>query len=364
MSLSPSSDQRRAKGSPWTFRIATIAGIPVRLHITFLLFLGWLGLQGGVTGVALVVALFACVVMHEFGHALTARRYGIDTRDITLYPIGGVAMLTGRLRPRHELWVALAGPAVNVVLALLIAAGMMLARLPMTWNELETTFWGNLLAANVLMAVFNLIPAFPMDGGRVLRALLARGMPEDRATQIAAGVGQSLAIALFFFGLIRGEVIVTLIAFFVFLGAGQEIQTETTRSFLAGHRVADAMQTRFRTIGHGASLETAAQMLLDGSQRDFPVVSDQEVMGIITREDIGHGLAEEGPSAYVAGYMRRELKRAHIDMPLEEAVELLTKDDPTPVLVFDEDRLLGMVTTENVGEFLMLEHARRKARTA
>lgn len=366
MSLSPPSDQRRAKGSPWTFRIATIAGIPVRLHITFLLFLAWLGLQGGVNGVALVLALFVCVVMHEFGHALTARRYGIGTRDITLYPIGGVAMLTGRLRPRHELWVALAGPMVNVALALVMGAGMLIARLPIpaTLASVENSFVGSLLAANVAMAVFNLIPAFPMDGGRVLRALLARGMTEERATQIAAGVGQTLAIALFFYGLMKPEVILTLIAFFVFLGAGQETQAEAARSFLAGHRVVDAMQTRFRTIGHGASIETAAQMLLDGSQRDFPVVSDQEVMGIITREDIGQGLAEEGPGAYVAGYMRRDLKRATSEAPLEEAVELLTKEDPTPVLVFEGERLLGMVTAENVGEFLMLEHARRKARTA
>jgi CBS domain-containing protein len=124
------------------------------------------------------------------------------------------------------------------------------------------------------------------------------------------------------------------------------------------------MQTRFRTISHGATLEMAAQMLLDGSQRDFPVVSGEEVMGIITREDIGQGLAEEGPSAYVAGYMRRDLKRAATGAPLEEAVELLTKEDSTPVLVFDGERLLGMVTAENVGEFLMLEHARRKARQA
>jgi Zn-dependent protease len=303
--------------------------------------------------------------MHEFGHALTARRYGIGTRDITLYPIGGVAMLTGRLRPRHELWVALAGPAVNVVLSLLIAGAMLLTRTPLDRASLQATFLGNLLVANVVMAVFNLIPAFPMDGGRVLRALLARGMPEARATQIAAGVGQTLAIVLFLVGLmVKGWVLLTLVAFFVFLGAGQENQVEATRSFLAGHRVVDAMQTRFRTIGHGASLEMAAQMLLDGSQRDFPVVADEEVLGIITREDIGQGLAEEGPAAYVAGYMRRDLKRAVSEAPLEEVVEMLTREDPTPVLVFDGDRLLGMVTAENVGEFLMLEHARRKARTA
>lgn len=363
MSLPQASEGRPAKGSPWTFRLATVAGIPVRVHFTFLLFLAWLGHARGLAGTALVLALFLCVVLHEFGHALTARRYGIETRDITLYPIGGVAMLTGRLRPRHELWVALAGPAVNVALVLLIWPILALSG-GLNAANLQGSFLGNLFVANAVMAAFNLIPAFPMDGGRVLRALLARGMSVERATSIAATVGQAIAIGFFLTGLITHQVVLTFVALFVFLGAGQESQAETTRSFLAGHLAKDAMQTRFRTIPHGASLETAAEMLLAGSQTDFPVVADESVIGLISRNDIAQGLSSGGADAYVAGHMRREPKSARADAPLEEVVEMLSKDDPTPVFIMDGERLLGLVTAENVGEFLMLEHARRRARGA
>jgi len=358
MSLPQTANATRKQGPPWAFRIATILGIPVRIHVTFLLFLGWLGLEAGVRGASLVLALFVCVILHEFGHALTARRYGIGTRDITLYPIGGVAMLSGRLRPRHELWVALAGPAVNVVIALVLGIALA-ATGGLTADRVQDTFVGNLMAANVAMAVFNLIPAFPMDGGRVLRALIARGTSEARATQIAAAVGQTLAIAMFVFGLLRQEPSFSLIAVFIFFGAGQENRSETTRSFLSGHRVREAMQTRFLTIPHGASLESAAQMLLEGSQHDFPVVTDDEVLGIVTRNDIAQGIANGGPGAYVAGAMRRDFKSTTPEAPLEEIAEMFSKIDPTPILVFEGAQLVGMVTTENVGEFLMLEQARK-----
>ena len=330
----------------------------MRLHFTFLLFLAWLGYARGLSGFALVVALFLCVVLHEFGHALTARRYGIETRDITLYPIGGVAMLTGRIRPRHELWVALAGPAVNVVLAAIFGA-VLLATGKMDETSLANTFLGNLFMLNVVMAAFNMLPAFPMDGGRVLRALLARKLPIEKATRIAAHIGQAIAIAFFLAGLLNGNVVWTFVALFVFLGAGQESQAETTRSYLTGYRARDAMQTRYRTLAHGASLETAAQMLLAGSQTDFPVVAEDEVVGLLSRDDIARGLAQDGPDAYVAGHMRRDAKTAPPDAPLDAVVEMFAKDDPSPVLVFEDGRLVGMVTTENVGEFLLLQHARR-----
>ncbi len=343
-----------AKGSPWTLRVATVADIPVRLHVTFLLFLAWLGAVNGARGLFLVVGLFVCVVLHEFGHALTARRYGIATRDITLYPIGGVAMLSGRLRPRHELWVALAGPAVNVVLAAILWTATRLFG--------ATPLVEGLLTANVVMAAFNMIPAFPMDGGRVLRAILARAMPETKATAIAANVGQALAMGLFLYGVLHSMSILCLVAFFVFLGAGQEGQAEATRTALSGHRAREAMQTRFRTLPHGTSLETAAEALLADSQTDFPIVANDEVVGLMTRRDLATGLAVHGPDAYVAGSMTRETKVTTPDAALEDVIELLTREDPSPVLVMEEGRLVGMVTTENVGEFLMLEHARRRAR--
>lgn len=347
---------RPAKGSPWAIRIATVAGIPVRLHVTFLLFLVWLGTVGGGRGLAFAVGVFVCVLLHEFGHALTARRYGIGTRDITLYPIGGLAMLSGRMRPRQELWVALAGPAVNVVLTGVLWAAMRVLGQPLNAD----TYLGSLLAANVVMATFNMIPAFPMDGGRVLRALLARVTDDAKATQIAARIGQAIAVGFFIFGLVSHNTAFTFVAIFVFLGAGGESRSESVRASLSGRRALDAMQTRFRTMTHGASLGAAAEMLRAGPQRDFPVVANEAVVGVVSREDIAQGLAEEGPDAYVAGHMRREPKTSAPEAPLEEVVELLVEDS-SPVLVMEEGHLVGMVTKESVGEFLMLEDARRKA---
>jgi len=213
----------------------------------------------------------------------------------------------------------------------------------------------------VTLGLFNLVPAFPMDGGRVLRAVLSLGRSERSATQIAAGVGQALAIALGFVAAASGSVILFIVAAFVFLGAGQELTAIVTRSFLEGHTVSDAMQIRFRSIASGATLDQAAQLLIEGSQHDFPVVVGEEVIGILTRNAIARGLAVEGSTGFVAGNMTREFKRAEPAMPLEAAVQLFSDGDSSPVLVMSDDELVGMLTSENLSEFIMLEHARAQA---
>ncbi len=314
--------------------------------------------------VALVVLVFLCVVLHEFGHALVAQRFGVQTREITLYPIGGVAMLQGRPKPYQEFWIALAGPAVNVVIALLLTGYLLATRhaLPNFQIGLDPqgTLVENLWRANVWLPLFNMIPAFPMDGGRVLRSLLAMVLPEVRATQIAASVGQLLAFGFGFYGLLQGNILLLVIALFVFLGASQEVQATIGFALVAGKKVADAMQTRFRTIESGASLEDAASMLLSGSQHDFPVVAGDQVLGLLSRTDIARGLASEGPTAYVAGHMDREFRRITADAPLEVAFEAFSENEGAPILVMEEDHLLGMLTPENFSEFLMLESARTR----
>jgi Zn-dependent protease/CBS domain-containing protein len=361
--------QQQATEPSGSFRIATIAGIPVRIHFTFVLvlayfaFLGQNTASGWVPWVLFALALFVCVIFHEFGHALTAKLYGIKTQDITLYPIGGVAMFEGRMKPHQELWIALAGPLVNIVLAVVIGAYMVfveggipyLGRDMMSRGMLPALFW-----ANVGMAVFNLVPAFPMDGGRVLRAFLALFTNEAKATAIAGGIGQIIAILLALLGIATGNILLIIVALFVFMGAGQEVSATATRSFLEGHRVLAAMQTRFRTISSGASMHEAAEMLLAGSQHDFPVVVGDDVAGILTRTDIARGLASEGPSAYVAGYMRREFITTEPNVPLEDALELFAKADGAPILVMDAGKLVGMVTQENLSEFIMLQNALRQ----
>ena len=198
----------------WSWKIARLWGIDVYVHATFLLILAWVAysywvqferLNAVVGGILFILALFACVVLHEYGHALMARRFGVKTRDITLYPIGGVARLE-RIpeKPIEELWVALAGPAVNVVIAILLGAylvGTGAFQLSGLFSMTSGSFLPRLLAVNVMLVAFNLIPAFPMDGGRVLRALLAMRMDHLQATQIAATVGQGMAFVFGFVGL-------------------------------------------------------------------------------------------------------------------------------------------------------------------
>ncbi len=353
--------------SPWSLQIFVVSGIPVRLHFTLLLFFTWIALTGseqqGAIWPLFLAAIFGCVLLHELGHALVARKYGIKTRDITLYPMGGMATIEGRPSGKEELVIAAAGPAVNLVIALILTPVIMFTegRFPNPGVALsQFTILDALLFGNLSLAIFNLIPAFPMDGGRILRAILSTRMPLDQATKIAVGIGQSLAIAFGFLGLIRHEPVWMLIAFFVFVAASAELSTTVGRSLLAGHSAQEAMQTRFQTIQSGDTLDTAAKILLEGSQHDFPVVFGDEVLGLLSRTAIVQGLRAHGPAAYVAGHMDREYKQAPPTTPLEEIAEMLSPTNPAPVLVMLNQDLLGMVTTENLSEFIMLEHARTK----
>lgn len=351
--------------------MGSVAGIPIRLHFTFLLFLAWLVFAASSRGLRtlaiLIPLVFLCVLLHELGHALAAKRYGIATKDITLYPFGGLAMLQGRPKPAQEVWIAFAGPLVNIVLAALFAVGLLFEAqtLPrFSFILSEGTLSEGLFLSNLSLALFNLIPAFPMDGGRILRAVLALNMPPARATRIAAGIGQFLAIVLGFVGLATGHIVLMLIAFFVFVGAGQEVTSTVGLSLTEGYRVRDAMITRFDTLNTGDNLEFASQKLLAGAQQDFPVVLGEEVHGLLTRSDIVRGLAQQGPSAYVAGLMQRNVERVEADAPLEPIYDKLAANPKVPLLVFDEDRLVGLVTVENLSEFLMIRQATQRQANA
>ena len=230
----------------WSFKLGRILGIDVYVHFTFLLLLGFVGLahwlpgrslEAALTGMLFFAGLFVCVLLHEYGHALAARKYGIATRDITLLPIGGLARLERMPeKPSQELVVALAGPLVNVVIAVGLFVGLMLTG---NWQPLSslTTTSGNLverlLVVNVFLVLFNLLPAFPMDGGRVLRSLLAMRMEYARATRIAARIGQGMA-ALFGFAGLFGNPMLLLIALFVWIGAGQEAAAVEMKSSFSG----------------------------------------------------------------------------------------------------------------------------------
>jgi len=252
-----------------------------------------------------------------------------------------------------------------VVIALIVWAGLGLESVSalvahLSASGLETggrVFAERVLLANITLVLFNLIPAFPMDGGRVLRAILAMNMPSVRATAIAAGVGQFIAIAAGLLAFLSHPPNWSLIfiAFFVYLGAGQEAFAYKQEALLEGVRVREAMMTDVRTLPVGCTLKEAAAVLLDTSQHDFPVVHGDEVQGILTRNGLLRGLAEEGPGVYVAGVMQREFATAHPEDDLAEVLpRLQTTPGPLVVLEPDSKALAGLVTTENVQEFFAL----------
>jgi Zn-dependent protease/CBS domain-containing protein len=311
--------------------------------------------------VLFVLALFVCVVLHEFGHALMAARFGIRTRDITLLPIGGLARLERMPHdPLQELWVALAGPAVNVVIAALLLAGLSAAA---SWPRLDELgvarggFFHRLMVVNVILVVFNLIPAFPMDGGRVLRAILALRMEYTRATRIAASIGQALALLFGLMGFLVGNPFLMFIALFVWIGAAQEASmVETTASF-AGVPVARAMITQFETLAPEDRLADAVEKILAGSQQDFPVVADGRVVGILTRQDLLVALARHGPQVPVAEVMQSRFETAEATEMLDTAFRRLQGCECHTLPVLHRGALVGLLTMDNLGEFVAIREA-------
>jgi Zn-dependent protease/CBS domain-containing protein len=355
----------------WSWKLCRIAGIPIYVHWTFVILIlaivlsYWAQTDNPVTalkGGGSILALFGCVVLHELGHALMARRFGVPTSDITLLPIGGVARLQ-RIpdRPVQELLIALAGPAVNVVIVALIAlAGV---RLPTSAGDpqglVQVPFWPQMMLVNAFLAAFNLLPAFPMDGGRVLRALLAMRLPYARATRLAASIGQFMAIGFGLFGLASGATMLLLIAIFVWIGAEAEARQVEERVALKDIPVRAAMITEFHTLRPDDTLGHAADLLLAGSQHDFPVLSDdvQGPRGLLTRSELMSGLAQGGREAAVSEYARTEFPRVELVSPLAEAVARLRQGHGPCLEVVDQGETVGLLTLENVGEFLMVQAA-------
>jgi Zn-dependent protease/CBS domain-containing protein len=353
----------------WSWKLGEIAGIGVFVHATFLLLLGWVALShwvversvaAAVGGTLFVVALFGCVVLHELGHALTARRFGVRTRDITLYPIGGVARLE-RIpeQPYQELLVALAGPAVNVVIAGALWLVLSAAGGPAPLAELDVAkgpFLERLLLVNVFLAGFNLIPAFPMDGGRVLRALLATRLSFVRATELAASVGQAIALLFAFVGLFTNPFLV-FIALFVWLGASSEAAMAQMRSAFSGLPVSRAMLTEFATLSPGDPLARGVELTLAGSQTEFPVLEDGKPVGVLRQGDLLAGLSERGSEARVGEFMRVGVETVDPHEMLDDVFARLQSHETRTLPVMRAGRMVGLLTLENLGEFVRIQAA-------
>lgn len=357
----------------WSFGIGRMFGIRIELHVTFLLFIGWIGLQGFLAGdlgaalstVALVLLVFGCVLLHELGHALTARRFGVRTRDITLLPIGGVARLERMPeKPSQEILVAVAGPAVNVVIALVIAGLMLVMNVSMARVAFTGGLLESLLFINVMLVVFNMIPAFPMDGGRVLRALLAMRYSYVQATRIASYVGQGVAVLFGIAGITSGNFMLIFIAMFVFLAASEERAVVQTRSTLSGLPVRAAMITEFRVVHLNERLQTVVDYLMSGAQHDFPVLEDGRPVGIVSHNEVLQGLRERGPEATVRDVLSEAQVFADASDCLEDVIQRLRDAKRSAIPILHEGRLVGLVTFEQVSELLMVQNAMRRYQRA
>jgi Zn-dependent protease/predicted transcriptional regulator len=353
----------------WSFGIGSIAGIRIELHVTFLLLIGWIAVQEGllsghpersITSVVLMLMVFGCVLLHELGHAMAARRYGIRTRDIILLPIGGVARLERMPdKPAQEIVVAVAGPLVNVAIAavLWVVLGGLggLPPIPLFGGGLLES----LLVINLMMVGFNMVPAFPMDGGRVLRALLAMWMPYLKATRIAALTGQGFALLFGVIGFFYNPNLL-LVALFVFLAAGEEHALVRTRASLSGLPARAAMLSQFEVLDVNDTLQRAVDLMMAGSQQDFPVLAGDSPVGLLSRADLLVALQRSSPTTAVGTVIARDHQVAEAGEPLEDVLRRMQEHRRSALPVVSGGRLVGMVTLENVSELLLVQKAMRR----
>ena len=355
----------------WSIKLFDVGGTAVRIHLTFFLLLAWIGvvhyLRGGaaeaIDGVLFISILFLCVVLHEFGHVWAARRYGIRTSDVTLLPIGGVASLERMPeKPGQEIVVALAGPAVNFVIALVLMV-VVGARFDLSQvaqlEQAQSTLTARVAAANIALAVFNLIPAFPMDGGRVLRALLAIPLGYTQATRVAATIGQVLAIGFAFLGLF-GNPLLVLIAVFIFLAASGEAGFVQAREYTRGFLASQAMITAYQQLGPGATVDDAAAMLLRTTQQEFPVVDTAgRLQGVLTRDALIAALRDGGGDKPVAEFMARDVPTVRENTCLDSIYQDLMRRTVRMIGVVDANqRLVGYITPENMSELVLIRSSR------
>jgi Zn-dependent protease/predicted transcriptional regulator len=350
--------------------LGRIAGIKIIVHWTFLLLIGWIVFRemgkGSDTSTILitigfVLALFFCVILHELGHSLTARRYGVETKRITLLPIGGVASLE-RIpeEPKQELLVAIAGPAVNMVIALLL---YLLA--PVRQFNMEELVDGinswegflySLYRVNILLVVFNAIPAFPMDGGRILRSLLALKMGRLRATAIASGLGRIIAIAFVFFGLFNNPFLV-LIGIFVYFGAHSENLVVRYNELLKEHIVQEAMMTNYVTLAPDDTVKDAADKLLSGSDQDLVVVDNGRPVGIMNKASIIEALKENLQQTPVAEIMNTDFEVLQLKDKLNNIYTNSQRNRRTVYPVMEDGKMAGVIDLDNIQEFIMIQSA-------
>lgn len=352
----------------WSLTLGSFKGTAVRIHVTFLLLLAWIGFSAYRSGGAVaardsilfITLIFTCVVLHEFGHILTARRFGIATKDVILLPIGGVANLDRMPEnPYEELLIAVAGPAVNIVIAaaLFLVIGAIEPSALTQLDDPHVNLFTRLAAVNVVLALFNMIPAFPMDGGRVLRAALAMWLPRSTATRIAAQVGQGFAFVLGFLGLF-GNPLLVFIAIFVYIAASSEAQMTAASEATRGLKVEDAMETRIAAIDWGANIGEAVETLLATAQDEFPIIgANRRFAGLLSRSEIIEALKTQDRNAPVAPFVRKEAPTIEAGAGLDKTLDKFAVA-PAVAVVDGNGALLGLLTRQSVAEVILIANAR------
>ncbi len=349
-----------------SWKIAEFSGIGVYVHWSFLILLLWVGssaLSSGASAamalqsVAFVLAIFGCVVLHEFGHALMARQFGIGTRSITLLPIGGVAALDRMpRRPLHEFAVAVAGPAVNVAIAAILFAILLMTGTVSNMLNVSlfaTSFLTQLLVANVVLVLFNMLPAFPMDGGRVLRSVLASFLPHAKATQYAAVVGQVMAVLFGLVGLYSGQWMLLFVAMFVYFAGRSEAAMAQAQGAIEGRRVADAMWREFHIVPAHVSLSEAAPHLLYHPQDDFPVIDGNRLVGMLAKQQVLALLQQGRGYLRVDQAMRADVPTLDQQQSLAESIDQMRSGHYSSMPVASEGRLVGVLSVRSMQEAAM-----------
>jgi Zn-dependent protease len=350
--------------------LGKIAGIKVSIHWTFLILLAWIvyvNYQLGSTSqqlllsVVYVLVIFVCVTLHEYGHALTARKFNIGTRDITLYPIGGIASLESiPKKPKEELLVALAGPAVNVLIAAIL--------LPFTGLESifdsagftqinGSNFLASVVSVNVWLVLFNMIPAFPMDGGRVFRALLALKLDRVKATRIAAGLGQILAIGFMLFGLYSNPFLF-IIGLFIYFSAQAEAKHAQTELVLEGNTIQKITMRNYPVLSVESRLKDAIDITLTSQQKNFVVVEGGRIMGTLSQSNIIRALQEYKDDVVLTEVMDKNLLYLPLTTPMEVALRMMKQEDKSMAVVTDGDQHIGIIDSDNLIEFILIQQAR------
>ena len=348
----------------WSFKIGSIFGIPLNLHITFVLLLilvyfvgGSVIGAGGLQGVVFVALVFASVVFHELSHSIVAKHYGIKVEDITLLPIGGVARMADTPeKPIQEIVIAAAGPAASLFLAFLLwfIADIFGSGVTITDMSVQGGLLAELTAVNFILAVFNLLPAFPMDGGRILRGFMGLYLSPYQATRIAVGIGQAFAIAMFFLGILSGNFFMILIALFVYLGAETEERQMGIMVALGGSKAEDAMISELHVLKPDQTVADAAIRFCRGFQSDFPVMDERRLIGLVTREAIVDTLHQKGPGTLVSEVMIRDFPVANEKTPLTEVLRKMQSTNSKAVPILNHGELKGLITLEQIGRYNMI----------